>query len=83
MKQFYEKHKQFWWVRANAGKRMTRDDFLQFQDIAYLDQKHKRGTWRLHTNLMFSIQSWVCAHPNDVLYFQGVGEVNGIMSLSP
>ncbi len=27
---------------------------------------------------MFSIQSWVCAHPNDVFYFQDVGELNGI-----
>jgi hypothetical protein len=27
---------------------------------------------------MFSIQSWVCAHPDDVFYFQDVSEVNGI-----
>jgi len=48
------------------------------QDITYLDQKHKRGTWHLHTNLAHSIRSWVCVHPDDVFYFQDVGEVNGI-----
>jgi hypothetical protein len=58
MKQIYDKHKDIWWAWANAGERMTRDDFLQFQDIAYLDQKHKKGIWRLHTNPTLSIQSW-------------------------
>jgi hypothetical protein len=57
---------------------MTYDDFLQLQDIAYLDWKHKKGTWCLHTNPTLSIQSWVCAHFDDVFYFQDVSEVNGI-----
>jgi hypothetical protein len=30
---------------------------LQFQDITYLHQKYKRGTWHLHKNLTLSIQS--------------------------
>jgi hypothetical protein len=33
------------------------------------DQKHKRGTWHLHTNLALSIESWVCAHLDDVFLF--------------
>jgi len=37
----------------------------------------------LHTNLMLSIQSWVYPHLDDVFYFQGASEVNGIMSFSP
>ncbi len=80
MKQIYDKHKEIWWAWMNVGKWMTRDDFL---DITYLDWKHKRCTWCLHTNLMLSIQSWVCLHLDDVFYFQGAGEVNGIMSFSP
>jgi hypothetical protein len=69
VKQIYDKHKEIWWAWVNVGERMTRDDFLQLQDIAYLDQKHKRGIWCLHTNPALSIQSWVCAHPSDVFYF--------------
>jgi hypothetical protein len=43
VKQIYDKHKEIWWARANAGEWMTRDDFLQLQDITYLDQKHNKG----------------------------------------
>jgi hypothetical protein len=38
----------------------------------------RRAFWRLHTNLTFFIQSWVCAHLDDVFYFQDAGEENGI-----
>ncbi len=78
LKQIYDKHKKICWAQANVGKRMTRDDFLRLQDIVYLKQKHKRGTWRLHTNSTLFIQSWVCVHPNDVFYFQYASEVMGI-----
>jgi hypothetical protein len=44
-----------------------------------LGRKHKKGTWRLHTNLALSIQSWVCVHLDDVFYFQDASEVNGIV----
>ncbi len=79
MKQIYDKHKNIWLAQVNAGERMTLDDFIQLQDVTYLDWKHKRGTSHLHTNPTLSIQSWVCAHPDDVFYFQDVGEVNGIL----
>jgi hypothetical protein len=69
VKQIYDKHKNIWWAQANAGEWMTWDDFLWLQDIAYLDRKHKKGTWCLHTNLVLSIQSWVCVHLNEVFYF--------------
>jgi len=69
MKQIYDKHKETWWAWTNAGEQMTWDDFMWFQNIAYLDQKHKKGTWHLHKNPTLSIQSWVCAQLNDVFYF--------------
>jgi hypothetical protein len=56
MKQIYDKPKEIWWAWANAGEWMTRDDFLQLQDITYLDRKHKKGTWCLHINPTLSIQ---------------------------
>ncbi len=56
-KQIYDKHKVIWWERVNVGQSMTQDDFIRLQDIAYLDQKHKKGSWRLHTNPAISIQS--------------------------
>jgi hypothetical protein len=37
MKQIYEKHKEIWWARENVGEHMAQDDFLQLQDIIYLD----------------------------------------------
>jgi hypothetical protein len=37
LKQIYDKHKEIWWAWANAGEWMTWDDFLQLQDITYLD----------------------------------------------
>jgi hypothetical protein len=62
---------------VNAGQSMTRDDFIRLQDIAYLDWKHKKGNWRLHTNPAISIRSWALQHPEDVFFFQDVGEING------
>jgi hypothetical protein len=55
---------------------MTQDDFIRFQDIAYLDQKHKKGSWHLHTNPAISIWSWALQHSKDVFFLQGVGEMN-------
>jgi hypothetical protein len=37
VKQIYDKHKAIWWAWVNAGKAMTRDDFIKQYDIAYLD----------------------------------------------
>jgi hypothetical protein len=76
-KQIYDKHKTIWWERVNASQSMTRDDFIQLQDIAYLDRKHKKGSWCLHTNLAISIQSWALQHSENVFFFQDVGEING------
>jgi hypothetical protein len=56
-KQIYDKHKAISCKRVNASQNMTRDDFIPLQDIAYLDHKHKKGSWRLHTNLEISIRS--------------------------
>jgi hypothetical protein len=61
---------------VNAGQNMTRDDFIWLQDIAYLDRKHKKRSWRLHTNLAISIWSWAPQHLEDVFFFQNVGEIN-------
>jgi hypothetical protein len=61
---------------VNAGQSMTRDDFIWLQDIAYLDHKRKKGKWRLHTNPAISIWSWALQHPEDVFFFQNVGEIN-------
>ncbi len=57
-KQIYDKHKAIWWECVNACQSMTRDDFIWLQDIAYLDRKHKKRSWRLHTNPAISIWSW-------------------------
>jgi hypothetical protein len=43
-----------------------------------LNQKHKKGSWRLHTNPVISIQYWTLQHPEDVFFFQHVGEIKGI-----
>ncbi len=51
-KQIYDKHKTIWW------EHVTQNDFIWFQDIAYLDRKHKKGNWCLHTNPVISIQFW-------------------------
>jgi len=42
VKQIYDKHKAIWWTKINAGKTMTRDDFIKQQNIAYLDCKQKK-----------------------------------------
>jgi hypothetical protein len=55
MKQIYNKDKAIWWARVNARETMTWDNFIKQQDIAYLDQKHKIGSWCLHKNLAISI----------------------------
>ncbi len=57
VKQIYDKHKVIWWERVNVGQSMTRNDFIWFQNIAYIDWKHKKRSWHLHTNLAISIRS--------------------------
>jgi len=47
IKQIYDKHKVIWWDKVNVKETMMRDDFIRQQDIAYLDGKHKRGSWHL------------------------------------
>jgi hypothetical protein len=42
IKQIYDKHKAIWWERVNVEEAMTKNDFIQQQNIAYLDQKHKK-----------------------------------------
>jgi len=61
MKQIYENHKKNWWAQMNASEHMTQDDFLQLQDIAYLDQKHKKGTWCLHKTWHFPSNHGLCS----------------------
>jgi hypothetical protein len=77
-KQIYDKHKVIWWEHVNAGQSMTQDDFIRLQNITYLDRKHKKGSWHLHTNPAISIRSWALQHPKDVFFLQDVGEINGI-----
>ncbi len=55
---------------------MTQDDFIQLQNIAYLDGKHKKGSWHLQINPTLLIWSWVLQHLEDVLFLQDVGEIN-------
>jgi hypothetical protein len=43
-----------------------------------LDQKHKKGSWRLHTNPAISIRYWAFQHPKNVFFFQYVSEINEI-----
>jgi hypothetical protein len=74
----YDKHKAIWWARINVGEAMTRDDFVIQQNIAYLDCKHKRGSWHLHQNLAISLRTWAFSHPNYVFYFQDASEDNEI-----
>ncbi len=57
------------------GQNMTQGDFIQLQDIVYLDHKHKKGSWCLHTNVAISIQFWALQYPKDVFFFQN--EING------
>jgi hypothetical protein len=54
-KQIYDKHKTIWRDYMNVNQSMTQDDFIQLQDIAYLDWKHKKKSWHLHTNSTISI----------------------------
>jgi hypothetical protein len=56
-KQIYDKHKAIWRERVNVGQSMTQDDFIRLRNIAYLDKKHKKGSWPLHTNPTISIWS--------------------------
>jgi hypothetical protein len=48
------------------------------QDIAYLDCKHKIGSWCLHKNPAISIQTWAFNHLQIVFYFQDASEINGV-----
>ncbi len=76
-KQIYDNHKVIWWEHVNVNQSMTRDDFIWLQNIPYLNLKHKRGSWCLHTNLAISIWSWIFQHSKDVFFFQDAGEING------
>ncbi len=60
----------------NSNENMTQDDFIQLQDIAYLDGKHKKGSWRLHINPTISIWSWYLQHLKDVFFLQDASEIN-------
>ncbi len=53
MKQIYDKHKEIWWPWVNEGEWMTQNDFLQLQDIAYLDRKHKKALGACTQTLCF------------------------------
>jgi hypothetical protein len=77
-KQIYDKHKAIWWERVNVSESMTQDDFIWLQDIIYLDWKHKKGSWRLHTNLAISIRSWAFQYLKDAFFSQDIGEINEI-----
>jgi len=77
-KQIYDNHKTIWSESVNVSQSMTRDDFIWLQDIAYLDWKHKKRSWCLHSNLAILIRSWAFQHLKDVFFFQDVGEINGI-----
>ncbi len=59
----------------NASQNMTRNDFIRLQNIAYLNQKHKKGSWCLHTNPTISIRFGAFQHPKDVSFFQDFGEI--------
>jgi hypothetical protein len=61
-----------------VGKAMAQDDFFKQQDIAYLDRKHKIGSWCLHKNLTIFIQIWAFNHLENVFNFQDVDEINGV-----
>jgi hypothetical protein len=61
VKQTYDKHKA-WWVKINARKAMTRDDFIRQQNILYLDCKHK--------NAVISLRTWAFNHSDDMFHFQ-------------
>ncbi len=78
IKQIYDQHKAIWWARINAWEVITRDDFIRQQDIIYLDRKHKKRSWCLHKNPTISLHTWEFNHPDDVFYFQGASENNGI-----
>jgi hypothetical protein len=32
-----------WWAWVNLGEFMMKDDFIQQNDITYIDRKHKEG----------------------------------------
>jgi hypothetical protein len=78
IKQIYDKHNIILWARNNAEEAMIRDDFIKQQDIAYLDHKHKKGSWCLHQNPAISLRTWAFCHLDDVFYFQDANEDNGI-----
>jgi len=61
---------------VNVGQSIIRNDFIWLQNIAYLDQKHKKRSWCLHTNLKISIRSWALQHPENLFFFQDVNEIN-------
>jgi hypothetical protein len=44
------------------GEPMMKDDFIPQNDITYINQKHKEGSWWLHANPAISIQTWAYNH---------------------
>jgi hypothetical protein len=80
-KQIFDKHKTR--ERVNAGQSMTQDDLIQLHDIAYFDQKHKKGSWHLHTNLALSIHSWALQHWRMCFFFNMLVKSMGFKSYSP
>lgn len=77
VKQIHNKHKTIWWQHVNVGEAMTQHDFIWHQNIVFLNQKHKKRSYRLHNNHAISVQYWAFQHLEDV-FFQEVDEVNGV-----
>ncbi len=82
-KQIYDKHKAIWWEHMNVGQSMTWNDFIWLQNITYLDWKHKKGNWRLHTNLVISIWSWIFQHPENMFFSKMLVKSTKFKSHSP
>jgi len=47
---------------VGVGEPMMKDDFIQQNDIIYMNLKHKEGSWSLHANPAISIQTWANSH---------------------
>jgi hypothetical protein len=51
------KHKVIWKDRVNTREAMTRDYFIKYQNITYLNRKHKTKNWHLHQKPTIYIQT--------------------------
>lgn len=47
---------------------LTQHDFIQHQNIVYLNQKHKKGSYRLYNNNAIYVQYWALQHLEDVFF---------------